>query len=172
MRRFARSIGLAVAMALTLVVVGVGGGVVAGQLVEPAATASEPAGEPGGTENPAAAPGLLVNLTTDDTWAANMAMSLATTARQQGLDVVIFLNVRGVYLADAGRRPATEGNSELNLHEKLAAFVDAGGTVIVCPSCANEAGLTQDDLVDGAVIGKPGGIVALLADPRFNVISY
>ena len=35
-----------------------------------------------------------------------------------------------------------------------------------------EAGLTQDDLVDGAVIGEPGGILPVLADPNYNVISY
>jgi sulfur relay (sulfurtransferase) complex TusBCD TusD component (DsrE family) len=121
---------------------------------------------------PAEGAGLVVNVTTDDTWSANMAFSLATNAVGQGLDVIVFLNVRGVYLADAERTPATEGNSDQDLHQKLQAFVDAGGTVVVCPSCAMEAGLTQDDLIDGAVIGEPGGIIPILADPAYNVISY
>ncbi|NJP04144.1 MAG: DsrE family protein [Chloroflexaceae bacterium] len=117
--------------------------------------------------------GLVINLTTDDTWSANMALNLATTARNQGLDpVVVFLNVRGVYLADRERMPATEGNSDLNIHEKIQALVDAGGQVIACPSCSEEAGLTQADYIDGVVIGEPGGIVPLLANPAINVISY
>ncbi len=117
--------------------------------------------------------GLLVNLTTDDTWSANMALSLATTARKEGMEpVIIFLNVRGVYLADSGRMPAREGNSELNIHEKLQAFIAEGGQVIACPSCSKEAGLTQEDYIEGVVIGEPGGIIPVLADPNINVISY
>jgi predicted peroxiredoxin len=154
MRNKVLAIVAAVVLAIGVVGVAAGGGTSAG-----AAPAAE-------------GRGLLVNVTTDDTWSANMAFSLATNAAGQGLDVIVFLNVRGVYLADAERMPATEGNSDQNLHEKIAALVDAGAKVIVCPSCAMEAGLTQDDLVDGAVIGEPGGIIPVLADPNYNVISY
>ncbi len=129
-------------------------------------------GESASSAAPSDGRGLLVNLTTDDTWSANMALSLATNAAGQGLDVIVFLNVRGVYLADAERMPATEGNSDQNIHQKITALVDTGAKVIVCPSCAMEAGLTQDDLIDGAVIGEPGGIIPTLADPDFNIISY
>ena len=116
--------------------------------------------------------GLLVNVTTDDTWSANMAITLATGAATSGLETVIFLNVRGVYLADAGRMPATEGNSDLNIHEKLLAFMDAGGMVMVCPGCSQEAGITPEDLIPRAMMGKPGGIIPLLASPDYNIISY
>jgi sulfur relay (sulfurtransferase) complex TusBCD TusD component (DsrE family) len=117
--------------------------------------------------------GLLVNLTTDDTWSANMALSLATTARNQGVEpVIVFLNVRGVYLADSERLPATEGNSDLNIHEKLQAFIEAGGQVIACPGCSREAGLTQDDYIEGVTLGEPGGIIPFVTDPTINVISY
>lgn len=117
--------------------------------------------------------GLLVNLTTDDTWSANMALDLATKAREQGMaPVIIFLNVRGVYLADRERLPATEGNSKMNIHEKFQAFIAAGGQVIACPSCSREAGLKQEDYIDGVVIGEPGGILRFLGDPNVQVISY
>ncbi len=117
--------------------------------------------------------GLLVNITTDDTWSANMALSLATTAREQGVEpVIVFLNVRGVYLAERERLPATEGNSELNIHERLQAFVAAGGQVIACPGCSREAGLTQEDYIEGVTLGEPGGIVPFVTDPAINVISY
>ncbi|MDW8234760.1 MAG: hypothetical protein RMJ54_18470 [Roseiflexaceae bacterium] len=51
-------------------------------------------GLPGAVAQPALAheqskAGLLVNLTTDDTWSANMAPDLATKAREQGMDPVI-----------------------------------------------------------------------------------
>ncbi len=117
--------------------------------------------------------GLFVNLTTDDTWSANMAISLAQNGVDQGLrPVVIFLNVRGVYLGHNKRLPAKEGNSDLNIHEKLQAFIESGGQVLACPSCSREAGLTQADYIDGVVLGEPGGALRFLTDPTITVISY
>ncbi len=125
------------------------------------------------TENAPASGGLLVNLTTDDTWTANMAISLAQKALASGYQpVTLFLNVRGVYLADQERLPATEGNSDLNIHQKLQAFIEEGGSVIACPSCSREAGLTQEDFIEGVVLGEEGGALPLLFDPNTVTISY
>jgi predicted peroxiredoxin len=123
-------------------------------------------------EEPAPSRGLLVNLTTDDTWTANMAIGLATTAAGEGVETVLFLNVRGVYLADAERLPDTAGNSEMDIHGRLGMLMQAGGEVIVCPMCGMEAGLTAEDLIDGVTMGEPGGVLAYLTDPDFTVISY
>lgn len=102
-----------------------------------------------------------------------MALSLAMNAREQGLEpVVIFLNVRGVYLADSGRMPAQEGNSDMNIHQRIEAFIAAGGRVVACPSCSKEAGLTQADYIEGVVVGEPGGVIPILSDPSMAVISY
>ncbi len=139
----------------------------------PATGAEEAAPEPTASDEVAAQGGLLVNITTDNTWSANMALSLATTAREQGVEpVIVFLNVRGVYLAERERLPATEGNSELNIHERLQAFVAAGGQVIACPGCSREAGLTQEDYIEGVTLGEPGGIVPFVTDPTITVVSY
>jgi sulfur relay (sulfurtransferase) complex TusBCD TusD component (DsrE family) len=136
-------------------------------------TGAETASAQAQDETEAAPRGLLINLTTDDTWSANMAIGLAQRAVDQEVaPVIIFLNVRGVYLGDRERLPATEGNSEQNIHEKLQAFVAAGGQVIACPSCSQEAGLTQADYLEGVVVGEPGGIVPFLTDPNITVISY
>lgn len=125
------------------------------------------------TENAAESGGLFVNLTTDDTWTASMAISLAHNALRSGYQpVTIFLNVRGVYLADQERLPATEGNSDLNIHQKLQAFIEDGGRVIACPSCSREAGLTQEDFIEGVVLGEAGGALSLLFAPNTVTISY
>ncbi len=117
--------------------------------------------------------GLLVNLATDDTWSANMALNLAMKARDQGLEpVIVFLNVHGVYLADSERMPAQEGNSDINIHQRIEAFIAAGGRVIACPSCSGEAGLTQANYIEGVVVGEPGGVIPILSDPSMAVISY
>ena len=124
-------------------------------------------------ESPVAGRGLVVNLTTDDTWSAHMALNMAQTGVDQGLNpVVLFLNVRAVYLADRKRLPATVGNSDLNIHQKLQAFIAAGGQVLACPSCSREAGLIQTDYIDGVMLGEPGGAFDFLNDPTITVISY
>ncbi len=73
-----------------------------------------------------------------------MAIGLATTAAAEGIETVLFLNVRGVCVADAdaGRLPDTAGNSEMSLHGRLQALMQVGGHVVVCPMCSMEAGLT------------------------------
>ncbi|WP_413160632.1 DsrE family protein [Capilliphycus salinus ALCB114379] len=125
------------------------------------------------TENQVERGGLFVNLTTDDTWTANMAISLAHNALKKGHQpTTIFLNVRGVYLVDRERLPATEGNSNLNIHQKLQAFIQDGGKVIVCPSCSREAGLTQADFIEGVVLGEQGAALPLLFDPNTVTVSY
>jgi sulfur relay (sulfurtransferase) complex TusBCD TusD component (DsrE family) len=54
-----------------------------------------------------------------------MALSLAHNALRSGHQpVTIFLNVRGVYLADQERLPATEGNSDLNIHQRVVGTVN------------------------------------------------
>jgi hypothetical protein len=54
----------------------------------------------------------------------------------------------------------------------LQAFVAAGGRIIACPSCSEEAGLTQTDYIEGVVVGEPGGIIPFVTDPNIAVISY
>ena len=55
--------------------------------------------------------GLFVNLTTDDTWSAAMAISFAHTKvlKNGHSPVAIWLNVRGVYLADKKRPSHVHG---------------------------------------------------------------
>ncbi len=72
--------------------------------------------------------------------------------------MIAFLNVRGVYLANRERLPATEGNSELNIHERLQAFI--------------EAGLTREDYIEGVTLGEPGGIIPFVTGPTITVVSY
>ncbi len=146
----------------------------------PTAVVSPSMAEPSGRATPTrvgestvAGRGLFVNLTTDDTWSAHTAINMAQTGVDQGLNpVVLFLNVRAVYLADRKRLPATESNSDLNTHQKLQAFIAAGGQVLACPSCSREAGLTQTDYIDGVMFGEPGGAFDFLNDPTITVISY
>lgn len=102
--------------------------------------------------------GLFVNLTTDDTWSAAKAIMFAhQRALKNGHDTAIWLNVRGVYLADRDRASHVHGlmaEEGTSIHDMLSAFMADGGTVIMCAACSAAAGLTEDDYIDGVVTGN------------------
>lgn len=118
--------------------------------------------------------GLFVNLTTDDTWGACKAISFAKKkSLDNGHKTVIWLNARGVYLADK-RRVSESPNvfGDKSLTEALQAFVKAGGEVYACKICSKKAGLTQTDLLDGVKMGKEEIILPYIFSPDMKTLSW
>jgi predicted peroxiredoxin len=102
-------------------------------------------------------PGLLVNLTTDDTWSAAKAIMFAhERVLKNGYDAAIWMNVRAVYLADKKRPSHVHGlmaENGTSIQDMLQAFMADGGTVIMCGACSKAAGLTKADYIDGVIMG-------------------
>jgi len=119
-------------------------------------------------------PGLFVNLTTDDTWAATKAVMFAhKKALKAGhKPVAIWLNVRGIYLADRNRASHTHGLMTQSVHDMLKTFVKDGGRVIACQACSKAAGLTEDDFIDGVEMGNPDLVFGFLFDPNVKSLSW
>lgn len=122
----------------------------------------------------AAKPGLFVSITTDDTWAATKAIMFAhKKALKNGFDpVAIWLNVRGVYLADKKRPSHTHGLMKQNIQEMLQAFIKDGGTVYMCQACSKAAGLKLEDYIDGVKMGSADVILGLLANPNVKTLTW
>ncbi|MCB0787593.1 MAG: DsrE family protein [Flavobacteriales bacterium] len=139
--------------------------VAAGPLAPPVAPAAQAAD---------GKPGILVNLTTDDTWAATMAIMFAhKRALANGFSpVVIWLNVRGVNLADRNHAAHKHGLVDQDLHQMLAAFIKDGGVVYACPACSKTAGIAPADYLDGIKPGDPKTMLGLLADPDIKTLSW
>ncbi len=121
--------------------------------------------------------GLFVNLTTDDTWAATKAIMFA---HQKALKtghkpVAIWLNVRGIYLADTKRASHVHGlmrNKDTSIQDMLKAFIADGGMVIACSACSKAAGLTKTDFIEGLEMGNPELVNELLFDPKIKTLSW
>lgn len=121
--------------------------------------------------------GLFVNLTTDDTWSAAKAISFAhEKALKNGhAPVAIWLNVRGVYLADKKRPSHVHGlmrEQNKSIQDMLTAFMADGGKVIMCAACSAAAGLTQEDYIDGVVMGTWPVVEELMFDPNTTTLSW
>jgi len=115
---------------------------------------------------------LFINLTSDDTWRAGMALQLATTMVKHGHPSTVFLNVEAVRLAATNMPQHHNAVTKSTPQEMLEAFMDAGGTVIVCPMCLKQAGLEQADLMDGPLMGKPEVTGPALFADDVRVLSY
>ncbi|MEN8234901.1 MAG: hypothetical protein ABFR89_08290 [Actinomycetota bacterium] len=117
--------------------------------------------------------GLFVNLSTDDIDTAAMAIGFSTKVMANtGKPATIFLNVYGARLADINI-PQSTHKSGSTLQEMLGMFMDAGGTVLLCPVCMkNVAGLAEDEILPGVIIGKPEFVYAALFAEDVTVLSY
>lgn len=121
--------------------------------------------------------GLFVNLTTDDTWSAAKAISFAheKVLKNGHSPVAIWLNVRGVYLADKKRPSHVHGlmrEMNVSIQDMLTAFMADGGQVVMCAACSAAAGLTQEDYIDGVVMGTWPVVEALLFNPNVTTLSW
>lgn len=121
--------------------------------------------------------GLFVNLTTDDTWAATKAIMFAheKVLKNGHKPVAIWLNVRGIYLADKKRPSHVHGlmkEKGQSVQDMLRAFMADGGTVIACGACSKAAGLAGDDFIDGVQMGNPDLVLGLLFDPQVKTLSW
>ncbi|WP_425089593.1 hypothetical protein [Stappia sp.] len=121
--------------------------------------------------------GLFVNLTSDDTWGAAKAISFAHQRVLKGghTPVAIWLNVRGVYLADKKRPSHVHGlmrSQNLSIQDMLTAFMADGGRVIMCAACSKAAGLTLEDYIDGVEMGSWTLVESLLFDPAVKTLSW
>ena len=58
----------------------------------------------------------------------------------------------------------------MSIQEQYDGFLQAGGKILVCPGCAADAGITADDLRDGAIMGAPDSVAATLL--RADKILY
>ena len=121
--------------------------------------------------------GLFINLTTDDTWAAAKAIMFAHQKALKGghEPVVIWLNVRGVYLADKKRPSHVHGlmrDKDMSIQDILTAFMKDGGIVLMCQACSAAAGLTEADYIDGVQMGSWPVVEGYLFDPDMKTLSW
>jgi predicted peroxiredoxin len=115
---------------------------------------------------------IFYNLTTDEAWAAGMALGQANKALENGYNVVIFLNVRGVLLASKSFHSDISAGSGMSLQDMLKAAMKKGAKAIICPMCMSKVGFTPDDLIEGIVKGGPDVTMKAMTADDTVVISY
>jgi predicted peroxiredoxin len=103
----------------------------------------------------------------EDLQGAITGVRLATLMQSKGCNVTVFLTLGGVRIADDRMPQALAfgvNTMAPTLQQAVSAFQGLGGTIAVCPACAEEIGLEEDDLIPGAEIIGPDAIADLFMD--------
>lgn len=90
---------------------------------------------------------IIINLTSDATKSAHgslMGIHLAEKALDNGLDVMVYLNVNGVKLLQPGADTLVFHGE--NILQALDNVVEKGGEVRVCPHCAEALGIDKSQI--------------------------
>lgn len=93
---------------------------------------------------------LFINLTSDDTHRATMAIALGVTQQDKGHPLTIFLNDKGVLV---GSR--LHAKQYAHQQRDLLDAMQAGATILVCPICLLHNKIDAADLLPGIKLGSP-----------------
>jgi predicted peroxiredoxin len=107
---------------------------------------------------------VVVHLThfTDDLHATFMALKLASAMQQKEAQVTLVLDLEGVRLVSAQQPQDLKWGTSDAISGYYDAFVKAGGKIMVCPHCAQAAGVDAKTLRSGAQIVKEEELAATL----------
>ncbi|MCL7970362.1 MAG: DsrE family protein [marine benthic group bacterium] len=105
----------------------------------------------------------------NDAHSVAMGMGLATMLQKAGADVTVFLDREGVRLADS--QHPTLIYVDTDVAKQVEEFLAAGGEFLVCPHCAELAGVGPDHLRDGFRMGSPESITSLFMEAD-KVVDY
>jgi sulfur relay (sulfurtransferase) complex TusBCD TusD component (DsrE family) len=110
---------------------------------------------------------LFINMTTDGTHRARMALAFGQNQQERGHPLTLFLNDRGVLV---GSKAQAKKFAE---HQKvLTTLMSKGATVIACPMCMKEYGVKEADLLPGIKISSPEAVGGALFKDNTKTLTW
>jgi len=99
----------------------------------------------------------------EDPERATLSFIFGNVAASADQPTALLLTIEGVWLATKGYAEDIHKEGSPPLKEVLQAFVDNGGQVWVCGTCAKPRGVTDAHLIDGARIVTAAYVAQYLA---------
>jgi sulfur relay (sulfurtransferase) complex TusBCD TusD component (DsrE family) len=110
---------------------------------------------------------LFINLTSDESHRATMAIGFGGNQLKLGHPLSIFLNDRAVVIASTAN-----AGTFAEQQAALKALVEKGANVIVCPMCMKHYGVAEADLLPGLKVGNPELTGGLLFQDSGKTLSW
>lgn len=90
---------------------------------------------------------------------SSVAWSVANGGIASGLELTVFLASSGVDWARKGAAAKARPNPlDPPMQDMIQNLLNNGGSIYVCPPCAEVRGMTQDDLIEGATLSGSGAM--------------
>jgi len=119
------------------------------------------------TSRAASADPLFINLTSDDGHRVNMALSFGMKQLDRGHALTIFLNDKGVLVG------STKNAEKFAEQQKtIAALVEKGAVVFICPMCMEHYGVVKADILPGLKVSDPDAIGEYLFKENTKTMSW
>ncbi len=99
----------------------------------------------------------------DDAERATLPFIVGNVAASADQEVVVLLTIEGVWLATRGYADGIHKEGFQPLRDVMRSFIDHGGQVWACGTCAKPRGIGEGDLIPGARIVTAANVVECLA---------
>ncbi|MEO7402807.1 MAG: DsrE family protein, partial [Burkholderiales bacterium] len=96
---------------------------------------------------------------------------VANAAVASDKEVVVFLNIEGVYLSQKGSADSIHEEGFAPLKELMTNFAEAGGKMYVCSPCFKKRKLDENNLIPGAAIVGGAKLVEFMSE-GVSSLSY
>jgi len=106
---------------------------------------------------------------TDNLHSVGMALKIGHMLSKNDISVILFLDLEGVRLVDKSQPQNLVWGSGDSIEKLYIAYIKAGGSVLVCPHCAEAAGVV--DLREGAVIASPDSLLMAIKNAD-KILDY
>jgi len=106
----------------------------------------------------------------EDPERATIPFVMGAAALATEVDVVLGLQVEGVWLARKGEADQISAAGFPPLAKLLADFQELGGKILVCSPCMKSRGVAPEDLVDGSEVVAAARFVAEIASATNSLV--
>jgi predicted peroxiredoxin len=110
--------------------------------------------------------GMFANVSSNEIHKVQMATKMTFMFQKDGHPVTIFLNDKGVMVADKTRKEYAKAQ------DNLAKFIAKGGKVLICPMCLKHYAIDPKDLIDGAMVANHQAVENALFAPNTTALSW
>jgi uncharacterized protein len=103
----------------------------------------------------------------EDVERASLTFVVGNTALSSAQEAIVLLTIEGVWVATPGYSDSLQANGFLPLRELIEKFVQNGGQIWVCGSCAKPRNITEQTLISGAkIVGAATAVEAMVNGAR------
>jgi uncharacterized protein involved in oxidation of intracellular sulfur len=102
---------------------------------------------------------------------ATLPFVLATAAQASDVEVAVILQSNAVVIGKQGEAEKINAKGFMPLKELVEAYINAGGSLLLCSPCLKERNISKEELIAGTSIIAAGTVVTEVMSAK-TVVTY